>query len=127
MLRFSIGVENYDKFTQWVKEVDAKEEMQTMMSEFFGLQDKLNEYEQEIIKIEANLDEKMAQFKNYEGIWRSFTDKKLRRNTWLSVLLTILNATTFMMILSTMVILTFQAVEENSLYACRNSGLVVPS
>ena len=88
------------------------------MSEFYGLQDKLNEYEQEIIKIEASIDEKMAQFKSYEGIWRSFTDKKLRRNTWLSVLLTILNATTFMMILSTMVILTFQAVEQNSFYSC---------
>ena len=114
-LRYSIGLENYDKFLQWVSDTDTKEEMQSLMSDFFGLQDKLNEYEQELIKIEAQMEEQIAQFKNYEGVWRSFTHKKLRRNTWLSVLLTVLNATTFMMILSTMVILTFDAVEQHSM------------
>ena len=56
-LRYSIGLENYDKFLQWVSDTDTKEEMQSLMSDFFGLQDKLNEYEQELIKIEAQMEE----------------------------------------------------------------------
>ena len=60
-----------------------------------------------MIKLEADIDDVIAELKIYEGIYRSFTEEPLRRNSWLSVLLTILNATTFMMILTTMVVFTF--------------------
>ena len=118
-----IGMEKYKEIRKWQVKIEVyNEEVRPMIEEIEDLEIQYEKFEIQLLQLEAEMQKSLDSMKNYYGAFKAFTQEPHRRATWTSVILTILNATTFIMILSTMVLLTFDTVEKNAMMCNHQLG-----